>query len=78
MLTKCKECGKDVSTEANSCPHCGCPQKQEEVGIPKCPTCGSKDLDRITAGDVMKTMFLWGSPKNFVCKFKCKKCGHKW
>lgn len=22
-LTKCKECGKEISTEAGSCPHCG-------------------------------------------------------
>ena len=24
MLIKCKECGGQVSTEAKSCPHCGC------------------------------------------------------
>ncbi|MCX6922833.1 MAG: hypothetical protein NT154_06415 [Verrucomicrobia bacterium] len=24
-LTKCPECGKDVSTRAAACPHCGCP-----------------------------------------------------
>ncbi|MDA1380491.1 zinc ribbon domain-containing protein [Plesiomonas shigelloides subsp. oncorhynchi] len=22
-MTKCRECGKDVSTEAKVCPHCG-------------------------------------------------------
>jgi ABC-type ATPase with predicted acetyltransferase domain len=22
-LTKCKECGKEISTTANKCPHCG-------------------------------------------------------
>lgn len=22
-MTKCKECGKEISTSANSCPHCG-------------------------------------------------------
>lgn len=27
MIVKCKECGKDVSTEAAACPACGCPQK---------------------------------------------------
>jgi len=26
-LTKCKECGKEISTEAISCPSCGAPQK---------------------------------------------------
>lgn len=29
MIVKCKECGKDVSTEASACPACGCPQKPE-------------------------------------------------
>lgn len=29
MIVKCKECGKDVSTEALACPACGCPQRQE-------------------------------------------------
>lgn len=27
MIVKCRECGKDVSTEAAACPACGCPQK---------------------------------------------------
>ncbi len=27
-LIKCPECGKDVSTAANSCPHCGYPLKK--------------------------------------------------
>lgn len=26
-LTKCRECGKEISTEAASCPHCGAPMK---------------------------------------------------
>jgi hypothetical protein len=78
MIVKCRECGKDVSTEANNCPHCGCPQKQEQIGIPKCPTCGSTEIEKISVGDIAKTMFLWGSLKNFTCTFKCKKCGHKW
>ena len=24
-LVKCSECGKDISTQATACPHCGCP-----------------------------------------------------
>lgn len=27
MITKCHECGQDVSTGAQSCPHCGAPLK---------------------------------------------------
>jgi hypothetical protein len=31
-LKKCKECGKDVSTKASLCPHCGAKQKRNSVG----------------------------------------------
>ena len=31
-LTKCRECGKEVSTAASACPHCGAKQKRK-VGI---------------------------------------------
>ena len=29
-LVKCPECGKEVSDQANSCPNCGCPLKEEK------------------------------------------------
>lgn len=35
-LIKCKECGKEISTSATACPHCGNPalaKKVEKVGI---------------------------------------------
>jgi hypothetical protein len=31
-LTTCRECGKDVSTEALACPHCGAPQAGLKAG----------------------------------------------
>jgi len=31
-LKKCKECGKDVSTKADSCPHCGAKIKRGNLG----------------------------------------------
>ena len=32
-LKKCKECGKEVSSTAKLCPHCGAPQpKQMGIG----------------------------------------------
>ena len=27
-LVKCKECGKEISTKADKCPHCGAPIKK--------------------------------------------------
>jgi len=29
MLVPCRECGKQISTEALSCPHCGVPSPTE-------------------------------------------------
>lgn len=78
MMTKCRECKKDVSTEATTCPHCGCPQKQEKTGIPKCPTCGSTEVTKISTGAKLTTMFIFGPLTNLTCTFKCNKCGHKW
>lgn len=34
-ITKCKECGKDVSTQAATCPHCGAPQPKRTSGCAK-------------------------------------------
>ena len=36
-LIKCKECGNEISSSANVCPHCGI-----KVSITKCPECGAK------------------------------------
>lgn len=30
-LIKCEECGKDISDQATSCPHCGCPLKEKTI-----------------------------------------------
>jgi hypothetical protein len=31
-MSKCKECGKEISTKADKCPHCGAPQKPKQYG----------------------------------------------
>lgn len=30
MIIQCKECGKDISDQAATCPHCGCPSERQE------------------------------------------------
>ena len=32
-LIKCPECGKDVSTQAKACPHCGYPLNKDNISI---------------------------------------------
>lgn len=36
-LIKCSECGKEISSNAKKCPHCGI-----NVNLMKCPECGAK------------------------------------
>jgi len=43
-LKKCKECGKEVSTKADLCPHCGAKQKRKNIG------CGGALLILIAIG----------------------------
>ena len=43
-LRKCKECGKEVSTKADLCPHCGAKQKRKGIG------CGGAILILIAIG----------------------------
>ena len=56
-LIKCKECGKEISDQASSCPHCGCPINPSAQSISvnmnngpsiKCPKCGSSNLQAIS------------------------------
>lgn len=48
-LTKCPECGTQISDKAASCPSCGCPingthnQSSNEHGL-VCPKCGSSNV----------------------------------
>lgn len=39
-LTKCKECGKEVSTDAKTCPHCGKEIKKTSIWTKKFSSCG--------------------------------------
>ena len=42
-LTKCRTCGKEVSTTAPTCPHCGEIKPGEKDPL-TCPNCGSKNV----------------------------------
>jgi predicted RNA-binding Zn-ribbon protein involved in translation (DUF1610 family) len=60
-LTKCKGCGRDISTKASSCPHCGCllhgtlPQHQERMA---CPHCGSHAVGKVRGLQGIGEVFL--------------------
>lgn len=77
-LLECKDCGKQVSSSAINCPHCGCPVN-ETIG-PKCPTCGSKEVEKISLKNKVGAAALFGvfSIGHLSKTLKCKKCGFKW
>ncbi|MGA2862959.1 MAG: hypothetical protein ABSF95_00560 [Verrucomicrobiota bacterium] len=48
-LIKCSECGKEVSTQATACPHCGCPiaASPKEAASPSEPQPASKSPEQL-------------------------------
>lgn len=52
--------------------------RQEEVQI-KCPTCGSKNVSKISALSRGVSIWAWGAFSNKINKtFKCENCGYTW
>lgn len=43
-LIKCPECGKNVSSEAPACPHCGYPIKKKEIATEKSESAQNNNL----------------------------------
>jgi hypothetical protein len=53
-LTKCQDCGHEVSSLAPACPKCGRPLAQRETATPKrkgtwCPNCGQDVVPAVTS-----------------------------
>lgn len=71
----CPACKNQVSNQAQSCPHCGQPINTK----PRCPTCGSQDIKKITGTERGLSVWAWGAFSNKINKnWKCNKCGHTW
>ena len=62
-IKPCCECGKDVSTEAQACPHCGAAAPTREKssdGVP-CTKCGSTETKKIGPGLMGFISLIMGS-----------------
>ena len=61
-LTACRECAKEVSTEAAACPHCGAaaPARERSEEWTPCPKCGSANTQRIGPGLTGCILFAFG------------------
>ena len=75
MLTRCSDCGKDVSSNARQCPHCGNPI---DLSV-RCPKCGSKDTKVISGASKVGSLLLVGifAANKILSKNVCNSCNHK-
>lgn len=54
-------------------------REEEERNVPKCPTCGSKNIKSISASSRWLSVGLFGFGSSKVGKtMECKNCGYKW
>ena len=54
-------------------------KKKEEKNVPKCPTCGSTNIKKLsTASKVMGAATFGLFSKTAKSQFKCSNCGYKW
>lgn len=57
----------------------GCYDKPKQSNQPKCPTCGSTNIEKISAGKKMSGAFLFGIFSSDIRNtMHCKDCGAKW
>jgi len=75
-LIKCSECGKEISSSAESCPNCGHPMS---TGI-KCPTCKSTNVKKISGASKVGSAVMFGvfAMGKLTKTYQCNKCGYKW
>lgn len=89
---KCNNCKRKYPKRFIKCPICyeqlvkvsttnkkvtSVPEKQ--INIPKCPTCGSTNIQRIGTGEKIVSGAVWGLFSNKVHKvYKCNNCKYMW
>lgn len=67
-----------ISTTVSSSPK-KTEKKESNTYIPKCPTCGSPDVEKISMGKKAVGGVLFGLLSSDVRKtMHCKNCGYKW
>lgn len=90
LAVRCKHCGEQtVMLEKHTTENRrvvgekpSAPKTYEEIkqsNQPKCPTCGSTNIEKISVGKKMKGSFLFGFLSSDVRNtMHCKNCWYKW
>ena len=75
----CKKCNKIYpKTNLITCP-CGTKLITYTENIPRCPTCHSADIDKISGMKKALHGYSFGLLSNTArCQFVCNNCGYKW
>ena len=78
-LINCPECNNEISDQASSCPHCGCPvgtsaKAEDNSGKTKCPHCGKMVAPVVT--NVGGGSCSVGSREKWACP-SCKRVIHR-
>lgn len=81
----CPKCNKNyyVSDYITKCPTCKSllqySLQQIQINTPKCPTCGSTQIKKISATSKVFGAAMFGLfSKTAKSQFCCKNCGYKW
>jgi predicted RNA-binding Zn-ribbon protein involved in translation (DUF1610 family) len=78
----CTDCNAPVPAGRNFCPSCGVIQvhSHENPEGPKCPTCGSYVVEKISLTRKAGAILLLGpfAIRKIAKTFKCAACGHQW
>lgn len=76
---KCPWCGL-VQKPQPACKACGKTLQKGQTPAPRCPTCSSDELDRISLGNKVGAALLVGffAIGHVTKTFRCRNCGHKW
>jgi predicted RNA-binding Zn-ribbon protein involved in translation (DUF1610 family) len=87
----CVTCGQSLDEAVRFCPSCGQAQQAVSTGggaaaapamaaVPKCPTCNSTDIEKISLKNKIGSAALVGvfALGRISKTFKCKNCGFKW
>ena len=78
-MSKCRECGKAVSTHAKTCPHCGVPKPTKKTKKVKKKTIASKSSKVMDLMCANSNCTAWLHPANVpysrdISFYKCPRC----